>query len=199
MLDGVYFHPVVQDGLQEGVFAQFMGELYRYRPSADELAHLTGVGMAAPPGENVTDDDQVRPRRTSRAFANCHRRERVGGIGLEALALAAALLDISPRALRCQLEAVDERHTGLWRESTCETDHAEAVTPVAEMPCSYLLAMEVVDICVGLAVLAGFVTELSEVRAPCNFEQLGLCTRRLGLGLYDLGCLVDGQFSPQQR
>ena len=70
MLDGVDCHPVVQDSFQEGVFAQFTGELYGYRPTADDLAHLTGVGMATPPGEQVTDDDQVRPRRASRAFAD---------------------------------------------------------------------------------------------------------------------------------
>jgi hypothetical protein len=51
----------VQDSFQKGVFAQFVGELDRYRPAADDLAHLAGVGMAAPPGEEVTDDHQVRP------------------------------------------------------------------------------------------------------------------------------------------
>ena len=111
VLDGVDRNPVVQDSLQEGVFAQFVGELYRYRPSADDLAYLAGVGMATPPGEQVTDDDQVRPRRTSRAFAARHRSERIGGVGLEAFALAAALLDGPSSALCCQFEAVDERHT----------------------------------------------------------------------------------------
>jgi hypothetical protein len=52
---------VAQDSLQEGVFAQLTREVYRYWPAADDLAHLTGVGMAAPPGEEVTDDHQVRP------------------------------------------------------------------------------------------------------------------------------------------
>ena len=157
------------------------GELYRYRPSSDDLAHLTGVGMATPPGEEVTDDHQVRPRRARRPFANCHRSEGVGGVGLEAFALAAGLLDGSSRALCGQLEAVDERHAGLWRESTCETDHAEAVAPVAEVPCAQLLAMELIDIGVCLAVLAGLVAQLSEVRAACNLEQLGFGTGRLGL------------------
>ncbi len=93
VLDGVDRNPVVQDSFQESVFAQFVGELYRYRPSSDDLAHLTGVGMATPPGEKVTDDHQVRSRRASRPFANCHRSEGVGGVGLEAFALAAVLLD----------------------------------------------------------------------------------------------------------
>jgi hypothetical protein len=140
-----------------------VGELYWYWPSADDLAYLTGVGMAAPPCEQVTNDHQVRPRSTRRAFACRHRSEGVGGVSLEAFALAAGLLDGPSCALCVQLEAVDESHTGLGRKSTRKTDHPEPVTPRAEMPGAHLLAMEVVDIGVGLAVLAGLVAELREV------------------------------------
>src|SRR5580698_6424326 len=87
MFDGVNFHPVVQDSLQESVFAELMGEFDRYRPAADDLAHLAGVGMAAPPGAKVTNDDQVRPCGSRRAFADCHRCQRIGRVGLEALGL----------------------------------------------------------------------------------------------------------------
>jgi hypothetical protein len=161
VLDGVYLHPVVQDSLQEGVFAELMGELYGYRPSADDLAQFTGVGVATTPGRHVTDDDQVRPRRVRRPFADCHRSERVGSVSLEALGLAACLLDGPPRALGGQFEPVDEGHTCVGRESNRTADHPEAVAPMAEVACFQLLAMEVIDICVGLAVLAGLVAELS--------------------------------------
>ena len=87
---------------------------------------------------------------------------------------------------------------GLGWESTCETDHAEGVAPVAEVPSTQLLAMELIDIGVCLAVLAGLVAELSEVRAPCNFEQLGFSTRRLGLGPSYFGRLAQGQLAVQQ-
>jgi hypothetical protein len=117
--------------------------------------------MAAPPGEDVTNDDQVRPSRARGAFANRHCREGIGGIGLKALALPAGLVDGPPGALGGQLEAVDERHTRFGWESTCKTDHAEAVAPMAEVPSTQLLAMELADVGVGLAVLAGFVAELS--------------------------------------
>jgi len=130
-------------------------------------------------------------------LASRHRGERVGSVGLEAFALSAAL-DGTSGALCCQLEAVDERHSGLWWESTGKTDHAEGVAPVAEVPCAQLSAMELVDICAGLAVLAGLVTELSEARAPCHLEQFGLGTRRLGLCPDDLGRLAQGQFTVQE-
>src|SRR5208282_2118880 len=143
-----------------------MRELYRYRAAADDLAYLTGVGMASPPGEQVTNDHQVGPRRARRAFANCHRRERIGGVGLKALALPAGLLDGTSGALGGQLEAVNERDSSFGWESTCKTDHPEGVAPVAEVPGSLLLAMELAYICVCLAVLARFVTELSEVAVP---------------------------------
>jgi hypothetical protein len=128
MLDGVYCDPIVQDSFQESVFAEFTGQLYRYRPAADDLAYLAGVGMAAPPGEQVTDE----------------------------------------------------------------------VAPMAEVPCLQLLAMEVGDVGVGLAVLAGFVAELPEVRVPCELEQLGFSTWRLGLGPSYFGRLAQGQFAPQE-
>jgi hypothetical protein len=60
VFDRVDRNPIVQDSLQEGVLAQFAREVYRYRPTADDVAYLTGVGMAAPPGEQVTNDDEVR-------------------------------------------------------------------------------------------------------------------------------------------
>src|SRR5580658_5174960 len=156
-------HPVVQDGLQKGVFAELVGELHRDRPTAYHLAHLAGVGMATPPGVDVTDDHELGPPRASRPLAARHRHQGIGGVGLEALTLPAGLLDGPSCPLCCQLEAVDERHSALWWERTCETDHAEAVAPVAEVPCPQLLAMEVINVGFGLAVLAGFVTQLSKV------------------------------------
>jgi hypothetical protein len=83
---------VAQDSLQEGVFAQLTSELYRHRPTADDLAYLTGVGMAPSPGEDVTNNDQVRPRRTGWAFASPHCRERVRSVGVKAFALPAGLV-----------------------------------------------------------------------------------------------------------
>jgi hypothetical protein len=158
----VYCHPVVQDSFQEGVFAQLMRELYWYRPTADYLAHLAGVGMATPPGEEVTDDNQVRPHRARRAFACRHCRKGIGGIGIEAFALCAGLINRTPGALGSQLEAVDERHSCSWRKSTCKADHAEAVAPMTEMPGTQLLAMEFMHVGIGLAVLAGFVAKLAQ-------------------------------------
>jgi hypothetical protein len=156
-------HPVVQDYFQEGVFAQFMGELYWYRATSDDLAYLTGVGMATPPGEQVTDDHQVRSRRTSSAFAARHCHKRIGGVGVKAFALAAGLVNGSPCALGCQLEAVDERHSGFWRKRAFEADHPEPVAPVAEVPSTQLLAMEVDYVGIGLAVLARLVAQLAQV------------------------------------
>jgi hypothetical protein len=173
MLDGVYLNSVVQDRFQETVLAQFLRELYRYWAASHDVAHLTGVGVAASPGKQVTNDDEVRSRRPGRAFAGRHCRQGIGGVGLEAFGFAAVLLDGSPGALCRQLEAGHERDTSLGGQSTCKTDHSEAVAPVAEIPGAKLLAMEVGHIFIGLAVLAGSVAELREVRAPCEREQLG--------------------------
>jgi hypothetical protein len=159
----MYCNPVVQYSLQEGVFAQFMGELYWYRTTADDLAYLAGVGMATPPGEDVANNDQVRSRGASRAFANCHRRKRIGGVGVKALALPAGSVNRTPGALGGKLEAVDERHSRSWRKRAFEADHPEPVAPMAEMPSVHLLAMKVAYVSIGLAVLAGFVAELAQV------------------------------------
>jgi hypothetical protein len=109
-------NPVVQDCLQEGVFGEFARELDRYRPTADDLARLPGVGMAPPPGEKVADDDQVRSRRARWALAARHCDKRIGGVGIEAIALAAGLKNCTPCALSSQLDAVDEGHSRLWRK-----------------------------------------------------------------------------------
>jgi hypothetical protein len=159
----MYCNPVVQYSLQEGVFAQFMGELYWYRPTADDLAYLTGVGMATPPGEDVADDHQVRPRRTSRAFASRHCRKRIGGVGVKALAFPAGLINGTPCALGGKLEAVDEGHPSFGRKGAFEADHPEPVAPMAEMPSVQLLAMKLAYVGIGLAALAGFVAELAQV------------------------------------
>ncbi len=50
--------------------------------------------------------------------------------------------------------------------------------------------MELIDIGVCLAVLAGLIAKLSEVRVASNFEQLGFSTGRLGLRPDDLGGLA---------
>jgi hypothetical protein len=179
VLDGVDRNPVVQDSLQEGVFAQFAGELYWYWATADDLAYLTGVGMAKPPGEQVTDNDQVSSRRTSRAFARSHRREGIGGVGIKAFAFLAGLVDGTPCALGRKLEAVDERHSGSWRKRAFEADHPKPVAPVAEVPGTHLLSVKVTHVGVCLAVLAGFVAELAQVRASCHLEQFGFSARGL--------------------
>jgi hypothetical protein len=163
VLDGVYRNPVVQHCFQEGVLAELVRELHRDRPAADDLAHLAGVSMATPPGEQVTDDDQVSARRTRRSLANCHCGKGVRGIGLEALALSAGLMNRPSGALGGKLEAVDERHAGLGRESTCKADHAEAVAPVPEVPGTQLSAVQLMHIAMGLAVLSGLVAQLPEV------------------------------------
>jgi hypothetical protein len=179
VLDGVDRNPVVQDSLQEGVFAQFAGELYWYWATADDLAYLTGVGMATPPGEKVTNDHQVRPRSASRAFANCHLCKRIGGVGVKALAFPAGLKNGSSGALCSQLEAVDERHSGSWRKRAFEADHPKPVAPMAEVPGTQLLAMKVTHVDIGLAALARLVAQLAQVRAPCHLEQFGFSTRGL--------------------
>jgi hypothetical protein len=184
-------NPVVQDCLQEGVFAQLTRQLYRYGPTADHLAHLTGVGMAAPPGEDVTDDDEVSARRARWALAARHCDKRIGGVGIEALALATGLKDRTPRALCSQLEAVDERHSSFGWERAFEADHPEPVAPVAEVPRTHLLAVQFAYVGICLPVLTGFVAQLREVRAPCHLEQFCFSTWGLGLCLYDLGCLQN--------
>jgi hypothetical protein len=154
--------------------------------------------MAPPPGEDVTDDDQVRARRASRAFAGCHCDKCIGGIGIEALALATGLKNRTPCALSSQLDAVDEGHSRFGRKSTAKADHAEPVAPMAEVPDAHLLAVEVAYVGICLAVLAGFVAQLSEVRAPCNLEQFSFSTWGFGLCLYDLGGLQNRQLPGQQ-
>jgi hypothetical protein len=158
MPDGVYCNSVVKDRFQERVFGQFVGELYRYWAAPHDVAHLTWVGMSAPPGKQVANDDEVGSRRTGRTLANGHRRESIGGVGLEALWLAAGLLDSSLEPLCRELDAVDERHSRLGRKSACKAHHPEAVAPVADIPGAQLLAVELGYVGVCLAVLAGLVS-----------------------------------------
>jgi hypothetical protein len=188
----------MQDSFQEGVFAEFTRELYRYGPAPDDLAHLTGVGMAAPPGEDVTNDHQVRARRARWPVAARHCHQCIGGIGVKALALAAGLKNATSRALSGQFEAVDEGHPGLWRKRTFEADHPEPVAPVAEMPRAQLLAVELGYVGICLAVLAGLVAELAEVRAPRDCQQFCFGTWGLGLCFYHLGRLQEGQLACQE-
>jgi hypothetical protein len=154
--------------------------------------------MATPPGEDVANNDQVRSRGASRAFANCHRRKRIGGVGVKALALPAGLVNGSSGALGGKLEAVDEGHSRSWRKRAFEANHPEPVAPMAEMPSVHLLAMKVAYVSIGLAVLSGFVAQLAQVRAPCHLQQFGFSTWRLGLCLHDLGCLQEGQMTRQE-
>jgi len=173
VLDAVDRNTVVQDSLQEGVLAEFSGELYWYRAASYDLAHLAGVGMAPAPGEDVTDDDEVSSLRTRRALPDGHRGEGICRVGLEALERPTGLLHGAPRALCGQLEAVDKRHTGLWGKSTCKADHAELVAPVAPLPRAQLLLVQLVDIGPGLALLARGLAQLAEVRALCELDQRG--------------------------
>jgi hypothetical protein len=69
---------------------------------------------------------------------------------------------------------------------------------MAEVPGGQLLAMEVIYIGTALAVLAGLVAELSQVRVASHLEQFSFGTWRLGLRLHDLGCLAQGELSLQQ-
>lgn len=103
VLDGVHRHPVVQHSFQEGVFAQFMGELHRYGLTTNDLARLTWVAMAASPGKDVTDDDELRARAARGPFAERRCAQRIGGVRLEALGLATALLGGTLGACRGQL------------------------------------------------------------------------------------------------
>jgi hypothetical protein len=73
------------------------------------------------------------------------------------------LVNGPPGALGGQLEAVDEGNSSFGRKSTCKADHAEPVTPTTEVPSAQLLAMQLMDVGFGLAVIAGFVTELTQV------------------------------------
>jgi hypothetical protein len=141
VLHGVYRNPVVQDRFQKGVLAELAGELYRYWPTTHDLAYLAWVGVPPSPGEQVTDDDEVSSRRAGCSLTCRDGDKRIGGVSLEALALGAGAVIGSPGALCGQLDAVDERHTRLWWESTCKTDHPELVSPVAEVPGAKLLAM----------------------------------------------------------
>jgi hypothetical protein len=186
VLDGVDGNPVVQDSLQEGVFAEFTRKLYRYGPTTDDLAHLSWVGMAAPPGEKVTYDDEVRARW---AFAARHCAKRIGGVGIEALALAAGLKNCTPCALSSQLETVDEGDSRLWRKRAFKADHPEPVAPMAEVPSTHLLAMEVAYIGICLPVLTGFVAYLPEIRTPCELKQASFGSRSLGLRFNNFRCL----------
>jgi hypothetical protein len=72
-------------------------------------------------------------------------------------------MDRPSGALGGQLEAVDEGHSRLGRESTCKADHAEAVAPVPEAPGTQLSAVQLMHIGMGLAVLSGLVAQLPEV------------------------------------
>ncbi len=163
VLDAVDRNTVVQDSLQEGVPAEFSGELYWYRAASYDLAHLAGVGMAPAPGEQVTDDDEVSSLRTRRALPDGHRRQGICRVGLEAFQRPTGLLHGAPRALCGKLEAVDKRHSGLWGKSTCKADHAELVAPVAPLPRAQLPLVQLVDIGPGLALLARGLAQLAEV------------------------------------
>jgi hypothetical protein len=166
-------NPVMEDDFQEGVLAELARDLYWDGPTPDDMAHFAGVGVATAPGEEVTDDHQVRARRASRALACCHGYKRIGCVGVEALALGPGVLHSAPRALSSDLEAVDQGHPRLWRQGTAEAGHAEPVAPVAEVPRAHLLAVKVGYVGICLAVLAGLVAQLAEVRATCDCQQLG--------------------------
>src|SRR5271168_195334 len=127
--------------------------------------------MAASPGKDITDNDELSTRAARGPFTERHRSQGIGGVGLEALGLATTLLSRPLGALRGELQAVDEGHSSFWREGSCETDHAEGVAPVAEMPGAQLPPVQVGYIGIGLAVLARLVAKLRQVRAASHLDQ----------------------------
>ena len=59
VFDGVNVGPVVQDGFDEGVVGELSGYLDGDGAAADDVAGLAGVGVPAPPGEQVAHHHQV--------------------------------------------------------------------------------------------------------------------------------------------
>jgi hypothetical protein len=56
MLDMADLDTVVEEGLQEGVRGELLGQVDRYGTTVDDVAGLTLVGMTAPPRPDVTHD-----------------------------------------------------------------------------------------------------------------------------------------------
>ena len=156
--------PVVQDCVEEGVFAKLPGQLDRDGATVDDVANLTLVGMTSPPGEQVAHDHQLGTVRSLRcAVAGGQGRHGISGmvippswgdIGRLAGLAILAVLPATPEG--GQLDAPEKRKSRLWRQRPGEADHAQTVAPVPEEARLLLLAVKIPDVSVGLAVLPGF-------------------------------------------
>ena len=152
--------------------------------------------MAAPPGPQIAHDHQLGPiRPPGGGLAGGEGGQGVGGAGVETLG-PAGLAGLAGAAdggaggaagpHGSQLHPPHQPQPGLGRQGTAETDHAQPVTPVAKEPGLLLLAVQIVHVGVGLAVLAGPVPQPGQIRPPRHRQQRLLRPRCLCLGLDNL-------------
>jgi hypothetical protein len=105
--DGVDVDAVVGDGFEEGVAGQLLGQRHGDRPSAHDVARLTGMGVAAPVGAQITDDHAVGSFCAPGPLALEHLREGVVGMGASRL-VTPFLLGLAAQAVGFGVEAIDE-------------------------------------------------------------------------------------------
>ena len=177
--DGVNVDPVVQDCVEESVFAKLPGQLDRDGATIYDVANLAMVGMAPPPGEQVTHDHQLGTVRSFRcAVAGGQGRHGISGMvippswGDIGRLAGLAILPVLPAAPEGgQLDAPEKRKSRLWRQRPGEADHAQTVAPVPEEARLLLLAVKVPDVGVGLAVLAGLFAQSRQIRGPGHGQE----------------------------
>lgn len=117
--NGVQRHPVVQDGFDERVAAEVPDDPQRQGPATEQVAGLTGVGVAWPPCPQVDHEDQVGPVGPSLPPALDQPDEGVGGVRLPRLTAAGSSL-LSADAVGVGVEAVHDREPHLRRERSLE-------------------------------------------------------------------------------
>ena len=131
-----------------------------------------GGGVTAPPGEEVAHQYQFdRPGPVGVLVgggAGDQFGQGVGGVGLKAGAGIAPGPGGPPAAHGGRFELSHQGQTALRGQGERAADHAVAVLVVAELPQLELAATQGDRIDMGLAVLAGVVSKLGEIRVPSH-------------------------------
>lgn len=156
VLHGVDGHPVMEDGLHEGVPRELLGQGDGDRSPVDDVADLAGMRVASPPCEEVADDHELGRSTAYTVPAGSvlgELHQGIGGAGLEGLRRSTVGTRLPSSALGGELDAMDERDAGLGWKRASEADHAQSILPVSEVPGLLLAGMDVIDPEVGVAVV----------------------------------------------
>ena len=190
---------VVERDLQERVLGDLAHHRHRDRSTADDVTHLTLMGMPTPIRTHVTHRHDIGARRVTYSFAFDHPGERVRRVRLPILGLATATFRGAAHPVGLRVEPVHERHPDVGRQREPATDHPELVAPMPDRPPTALLRVQPLDRDRPHPLIPRRVAQHTQTRAARHIQQPSLRARHRRLGPRDLPRLRDRHLTRHQR